>query len=77
MGTNCSRVMVKAMIKANTLLDMVKKGLEDFVEKKKIQFPRYCILTDEELTGLFALVDNRQLICKEIVRVLYEAIDTI
>ena len=39
--------MIKAIIKANTLLDMVKKGLEEFMEKKRIQFPRYCFFTDE------------------------------
>jgi hypothetical protein len=41
---------------------MVKKGIEEFLEKKRIQFPRYCLFTDEELLKILSKLDSRQLI---------------
>lgn len=47
LGVNCSRAIIKSMNKANMFLDLVKKGIEEFLEKKRLQFPRYCLFTDE------------------------------
>ena len=45
-GVNCSRSMMKQIAKINITIEQVKKGLDEYLEKKRAVFPRYFFIPD-------------------------------
>lgn len=77
LGANCSRSTMKQVAKINGAMDQVKKGLDEFLEKKRTAFPRYCFISDEQLLEMFASVDNKEPITSHFVPIIYRHLQKI
>lgn len=73
-GYNCSRSLLRQIGKVNANLEIIRKGLEEYLEKKRSFFPRYFLFSDEQLLALFGSVNPNELIPNSIVPVLYRHI---
>ena len=76
-GINCSRSMMKQIAKINMTVDQVKKGLDEYLEKKRASFPRYFFIPDEQLLRMLATVDAKEPITQSFVPILYKNIEKI
>jgi len=77
LGVNCSRSTMKQVAKINGGMEQVKRGLDEFLEKKRATFPRYCFISDEQLLMMFANLDNKEPITAHFVPVIYKHIQRI
>ena len=68
---------MKQIAKINVAMDQVKKGLDEFLEKKRTAFPRYCFISDEQLLEMFASVDNKEPITAHFVPIIYRHLQKI
>ena len=50
---------MKQIVKVNGVMDQIKKGLEEFLERKRSAFPRYYFISDEKLLRMLANVDQK------------------
>jgi len=46
----------------NDLLDDIQKKLEDYLEKKRMEFPRFYFLSNDELLDILANSENMDII---------------
>ncbi len=46
LGASPSRATIRQISKINLTLDQIKRGLDDYMYKKRFMFPRYYLLTD-------------------------------
>jgi dynein heavy chain len=76
-GVAPSRSTLKQIAKVNATLDQLRKGLDDYLEKKRAAFPRYYFLPDERLLRLLAAADPREPVTPELVPALYRNISRI
>lgn len=58
-------------------IDQVKKGLDEYLEKKRTNFPRYFFIPDEQLLSMLATTDPREPITQSFVPILYKHIEKI
>lgn len=63
---------MKQILKINGAIDQVKKGLEDYLERKRATFPRYYFVPDQQLLEMFASVDPKEPISSHFVPVIYK-----
>ena len=75
-GVNCSRMM-KQIAKINITIEQVKKGLDEYLEKKRAVFPRYFFIPDEQLLKMLSTVDSKEPITQSFVPILYKNIEKI
>ena len=68
---------MKQILKINGAMDQVKKGLEEFLERKRSVFPRYCFISDEKLLEMLASVDQKEPITAHFVPTIYKHIQKI
>jgi len=45
-GVNCSRSLLKQINKVNSTIEFVRKGLEEYLDKKRASFHRYYFFSD-------------------------------
>lgn len=69
--------MMKQIAKINMTVDQVKKGLDEYLEKKRASFPRYFFIPDEQLLRMLATVDAKEPITQSFVPILYKNIEKI
>jgi dynein heavy chain, axonemal len=77
LGTNPSRSTIKLISKINLQMDTVRKGLDEFLERKRALFPRYYFISDEQLLAMFAGMDCKEPITAHFVPAIYQHIEKI
>ena len=71
-GLHPSRTTMKQINKINAVFDQIKKGVEEFLDKKRSSFWRYFFFSDEKLLDLLIKMDGQQI--HETVPFFYEDI---
>lgn len=66
-----SRSTIKQISKTNTAIETIRKGLDEYLERKRSSFPRYYFVADEELLGMLARVDPKEPVSNELVPVVF------
>ena len=52
--SNCGQKILDMIIQCNLQMERIQKNLEDHLDKKRIEFPRFYFLSNDELLQLFA-----------------------
>ena len=77
-GINCSRSTMKQINKLTSAIEQVKRGLEEYLDKKRAAFPRYYFVHDQQLLRMLATADPaKEPVTQEFVPVLYRHIERI
>lgn len=53
-----SSVIIKSMLEISQTLDQIQKRLEDYLERKRVSFPRFYFLSNDELLEILAQSKN-------------------
>ena len=76
-GSTPSRITMKSILKANSSWESIKKGIEDFLDRRRSIFHHYYYLTDDQLLTLLRMAEHNLQITPSIVPKIYEHIQKI
>lgn len=77
MGETPSRTTMKSIIKANIPWEPIKKGVEDFLDRRRAVLYHYFYFTDEKLMKLLNSIDGNQQFTPALVPLIYPHIESL